>query len=83
MSGATFEVAREDRSILRQLAGFEASLALLGVRRGYLNADEDESIFAKDRDANYLTNTERLRGAGCRTRTDDLPLTRRLLYQLS
>jgi hypothetical protein len=28
-------------------------------------------------------NAHNAAGAGCRTRTDDLPLTRRVLYQLS
>ena len=29
------------------------------------------------------TSPKQIIGAGCRIRTDDLPLTRRLLYQLS
>ena len=55
-----------------------------GKRRLAASRDE-QSCFAKAPQGilHSSQGRETQDGAGCRTRTDDLPLTRRLLYQLS
>ena len=60
----------------------------LGATREHeLNAVVSELVSRKDKDLHKLAipNSGGLldTGAGCRNRTDDLPLTRRVLYQLS
>lgn len=47
---------------------------------GYLGYTQPEKQKASPHELAYLLDKS---GAACRNRTDDLPLTRRVLYQLS
>jgi tetratricopeptide (TPR) repeat protein len=83
------EAHMDDGKTTDAIANYDRSLELnrdtgqSRLSRNYAGSDEARSRSGFACDATAALAPQRVFGAGYRIRTDDLPLTRRLLYQLS